>query len=70
MSDKDKQPLAASVSAHPEAESADAALKHIVDGFLHFHHEVFPQQEELFKTRHSPEPESDVHRLRRFAHRS
>src|SRR5471030_2652368 len=49
MSDKDKQPLAASVSAHPEAESADAALKHIVDGFLHFHHEVFPQQEELFK---------------------
>jgi carbonic anhydrase len=49
MSDKDKQPLAASASAHPEAETADAALQHIVDGFLHFHHEVFPQQEELFK---------------------
>ncbi|MGY2338335.1 carbonic anhydrase [Pseudomonas sp. SDO5532_S415] len=49
MSDKDKQPLAASVSAQPAVESADAALKHIVDGFLHFHHEVFPQQEELFK---------------------
>ncbi|NWA83160.1 MULTISPECIES: carbonic anhydrase [Pseudomonas] len=49
MSDKDKQPLAASASAPHEAESADAALKHIVDGFLHFHHDVFPQQEELFK---------------------
>lgn len=49
MSDKDKQPLAASAQALPEAESADAALKHIVDGFLHFHHEIFPQQEELFK---------------------
>ncbi|MBZ9784552.1 carbonic anhydrase [Pseudomonas sp. REP124] len=49
MSDKDKQPLAASASTQPEVETADAALKHIVDGFLHFHHEVFPQQEELFK---------------------
>lgn len=50
MSDKDKQPLAASASASTEvAESADAALQIIVDGFLHFHHEVFPQQEELFK---------------------
>ncbi|MCU1762939.1 carbonic anhydrase [Pseudomonas sp. 14P_8.1_Bac3] len=49
MSDKDKQPLAASASAQPETETADAALKHIVDGFLHFHHEIFPQQEELFK---------------------
>ena len=49
MSDKDKQPLAASASAQPEAETADAALQHIVDGFLHFHHEIFPQQEELFK---------------------
>ena len=49
MSDKDKQPLAASASAAQVAESADAALKHIVDGFLHFHHDVFPQQEELFK---------------------
>ena len=49
MSDKDKQPLAASASAQPEVETADAALQHIVDGFLHFHHEIFPQQEELFK---------------------
>ena len=49
MSDQDKQPLAASASAQPEAETADAALQHIVDGFLHFHHEIFPQQEELFK---------------------
>ena len=49
MSDKDKQPLAASASAQAEAETADAALQHIVDGFLHFHHEIFPQQEELFK---------------------
>ncbi|WP_260962484.1 carbonic anhydrase [Pseudomonas citri] len=49
MSDKDKQPLAASASAQPEAETADAALRHIVDGFMHFHHEIFPQQEELFK---------------------
>lgn len=54
MSDKDKQPLAASASAQPEAETADAALQHIVDGFLHFHHEIFPQQEELFKN--SPRP--------------
>ncbi|MCM2462061.1 MULTISPECIES: carbonic anhydrase [unclassified Pseudomonas] len=49
MSDKDNQPLAASASAQPVAETADAALQHIVDGFLHFHHEIFPQQEELFK---------------------
>lgn len=49
MSDKDKQPLAASASAPQKAESADAALQHIVDGFLRFHTEVFPQQEELFK---------------------
>ena len=48
MSDKDKQSLAASAPS-PEAESADAALRQIVDGFLHFHHEIFPQQEELFK---------------------
>jgi carbonic anhydrase len=48
MSDKDKQSLAASAQS-PEAESADAALRQIVDGFLRFHHDVFPQQEELFK---------------------
>jgi carbonic anhydrase len=40
MTDKD-------TSTH--AESADEALKAIVDGFLHFHYDVFPQQEELFK---------------------
>ncbi|NBA96975.1 carbonic anhydrase [Pseudomonas sp. R5(2019)] len=45
MQDKEPSPTATA----PEAESADVALKHIVDGFLHFHHEVFPQQEELFK---------------------
>jgi carbonic anhydrase len=33
----------------PEAESAEAALQHIVDGFMHFRHEVFPEQEQLFK---------------------
>lgn len=40
MTDSDK---------HPEAESAEAALQHIVDGFMHFRHEVFPEQEQLFK---------------------
>ncbi|KTC39542.1 carbonic anhydrase [Pseudomonas sp. L5B5] len=51
MSDKDKQPLAASAPAptNGSAETADVALQHIVDGFLHFHHEVFPQQQALFK---------------------
>ncbi|MDB6142538.1 MAG: carbonate dehydratase [Pseudomonas sp.] len=34
---------------HPEAESAEVALQHIVDGFMHFRNEVFPDQEELFK---------------------
>jgi carbonic anhydrase len=41
MSDKDPTPS--------HAETAQASLKQIVDGFLHFHHDVFPQQEELFK---------------------
>jgi len=45
MTDKDSSLTEPAV----EAESADTALKTIVDGFLHFHHEVFPQQEELFK---------------------
>lgn len=49
MSQKHEQPLSAPVPEVLEADSADAALKHIVDGFLHFHHEVFPEQEELFK---------------------
>lgn len=31
------------------AESAEQALKHIVDGFRHFHQEVFPEQQALFK---------------------
>ncbi|MFF7707201.1 carbonic anhydrase [Pseudomonas sp. NPDC007930] len=30
-------------------ESAEEALKHIVDGFRHFHQEVFPEQQALFK---------------------
>ena len=43
MTDKPKpQPSAAT-------ESADSALHHIVDGFLHFHHEIFPEQEAFFK---------------------
>ena len=33
----------------PESEHADAALQLIVEGFLHFHSEVFPQQKDLFK---------------------
>lgn len=33
----------------PGSVSPDQALKNVVEGFLHFHHEVFPQQEELFK---------------------
>ncbi|BAP42363.1 carbonic anhydrase [Pseudomonas sp. 21LCFQ02] len=46
MSDKDKQPSAPS---QPDVETAEQALQHIVDGFVQFRHEVFPQQEELFK---------------------
>ncbi|RJX76541.1 carbonic anhydrase [Pseudomonas sp. LS-2] len=49
MTDMDKRPQATSPGALAEAESADVALKHIVDGFKHFRHDVFPQQEELFK---------------------
>ena len=40
MTDKD---------SNATAQSADEALKQIVDGFLHFHHDVFPEQQELFK---------------------
>jgi carbonic anhydrase len=39
-----KDPSKAAPAAVP-AESADAALKHIVDGFLKFHHDVFPEQQ-------------------------
>jgi carbonic anhydrase len=49
MSDMDKQTLAASASQLPEADSPEAALQHIVDGFKHFRKEVFPAQKELFK---------------------
>lgn len=49
MSDKDHQPPTAPESARPVSETADAALRNIVDGFLRFHNEVFPQQEEFFK---------------------
>ena len=49
MRDMDKQPSATSASTHSHSDSADVALKHIVDGFVHFRKEVFPQQEELFK---------------------
>ena len=43
MSTKDNQSIAAA-TATPEA-----ALQHIVEGFLHFHHDIFPQQKDLFK---------------------
>ena len=46
MSNKEPSPTG---PADSEAETADGALKHIVDGFLRFHHDVFPEQEELFK---------------------
>ncbi|MEG5265008.1 carbonic anhydrase [Pseudomonas sp. JDS28PS106] len=48
MRDMDKQPSATSAKSE-HAESAEVALQHIVDGFMHFRHEVFPQQQELFK---------------------
>lgn len=49
MSDQDSRPTAEPQTTQGDAETADIALRHIVDGFLHFRHEVFPQQEELFK---------------------
>jgi carbonic anhydrase len=49
MTDMDTQPQAIVPGASTEAESADVALQHIVNGFKHFRHDVFPQQEELFK---------------------
>src|SRR3546814_18637452 len=49
MSNKDNQPVAAPSSAQPEAEVSYASLQQIVAGFLHFHREIFPNQEELFK---------------------
>ncbi|WP_263143708.1 carbonic anhydrase [Pseudomonas sp. RIT-PI-AD] len=36
-------------AAPVEAENAETALQTIVEGFLRFRHEVFPEQEELFK---------------------
>lgn len=49
MSYRDRRPLAAPDSEPPETQCPNVALQRIIDGFLHFHHEVFPQQEELFK---------------------
>ncbi|MPR02385.1 carbonic anhydrase [Pseudomonas sp. MAFF 212408] len=49
MSASYQTPSATSYSGHPEIESADAALQEIVKGFLHFHHEIFPQQKQLYK---------------------
>ncbi len=49
MINKNRQPLATFASVSQVAKSADAALQQIVNGFLHFHHYVFPQQQELFK---------------------
>jgi len=48
MSNQDKPQSAASAGTST-TDSADAALQHIVDGFKHFRHDVFPEQEELFK---------------------
>ncbi|MCH4870244.1 carbonic anhydrase [Pseudomonas fragi] len=48
MDNKVTQSSAAACSP-PETEHADAALHLIVEGFLHFHREVFPQQKDLFK---------------------
>ncbi|UQB26487.1 carbonic anhydrase [Pseudomonas syringae] len=49
MRDTDNQHSARSDSNDSHLSSADVALKQIVDGFVHFRNEVFPQQEELFK---------------------
>lgn len=49
MRDMDKQQSATSASGQQAVESAEVALQHIVEGFMHFRHEVFPQQQELFK---------------------
>ncbi|GFM49761.1 carbonic anhydrase [Pseudomonas capsici] len=49
MRDMDKQQSATSASEQPALNSAEVALQQIVSGFVHFRHEVFPQQEELFK---------------------
>jgi len=32
-----------------EPQSAEDSLKRIVDGFLHFHRDIFPEQQDLFK---------------------
>lgn len=48
MPDRDHEKVPAPHN-HEGCESADEALRHIVDGFLHFHHEVFPEQQQLFK---------------------
>ncbi|WP_268798660.1 carbonic anhydrase [Pseudomonas huanghezhanensis] len=49
MSDIDKQPSIAPVDGLPAAETAEVALRQIVDGFKHFRTNIFPQREELFK---------------------
>ena len=42
------RPTPEALAAMPQ-ETADESLKHIVDGFLRFRNEVFPEQEALFK---------------------
>lgn len=49
MSDRDKHNLDKSEAFLAGAESADEALRQIVDGFQRFRTEVFPEQVELFK---------------------
>lgn len=61
MSDKDKQPLvSASASAPQVAESADAALKHIADGFCICPPTSSSRKNFPGETRHGPEPTGDV----------
>ncbi|MFH7495356.1 carbonic anhydrase, partial [Pseudomonas syringae pv. tagetis] len=44
-----KQHSASAPCTTSQSDSADVALIHIVDGFVHIRNEVFPQQEELYK---------------------
>lgn len=44
------QPAPRNGGARQESENAEVALKNIVEGFHRFRTEVFPQQEELFRT--------------------
>jgi carbonic anhydrase len=51
------------------AESADAALKHIVDGFLRFHTRSSLSSKSCSRSSPPRKTPRDVHHLRRLAHR-